>query len=107
MFVRGKKRGGKEDSCLEHVAEVQVFKVGHVQESLLDLDLGHRARLRVGNLEVSVLAILLLLFLGRGGGSTCITDLVAAVEVPAENEDDDNLGAVRDLYKAKGSGGVS
>jgi hypothetical protein len=83
---------------LESITEVQVLKVREIEKSLLDADaLGLAVVVSGGNLEPSVLAVLLLLFFCRRGYDSSITELVASVQEPAETQNDDDLAAVRSL----------
>ena len=83
---------------LESITEVQVFEIGEIEQSLLDAD---PLRLAVvvsrGDLEPSILAVLLLFLLRGGGGGSSITELVATVQEPAEEQNEDDLGAIRSL----------
>ncbi len=83
---------------LESITEVQVLKVGEIEESLLDADaLDLAVVVCRGHLEPSVLAVLLLLLLGSCGSSSSIAELVASVQEPAKAQNDDDLAAVRSL----------
>ena len=83
---------------LESITEVQVFKVGKIEESLLDAD---PLRLAIvisrGDLEEIILAILLPFLLRGSGSSSSITEFVATVQVPAEEQNEEDLAAVRSL----------
>ncbi|CAG8776012.1 13964_t:CDS:2, partial [Acaulospora colombiana] len=82
---------------LEHVAEVQVLEIRHIQEPFLDSDFGHRASLGVSDLKPSILPEFLLFFFGRSRCCCSITDLVAPIEVPSESKNDEDLDALRSL----------
>src|SRR4051812_34083863 len=92
---RDKRTEESSETESKHVAEVHVFEIGHVQESLLDTNTLSGLTVGSGDIEPSILAKLFLFLLGRGGGKGRITSQVTAVEEPAEEEDQEGLAAVR------------
>lgn len=91
MVVRWRKR-------LERIAEVEILEIGEIEQSLLDADaLGLAVSFLGRNFEPRILAVLFLLLFRGGGSGGGVTGLVAALEVPAEEEDQHRLRAVRSL----------
>jgi len=81
---------------LESIAEVHVLEIGEIEESLLDTDtLGLAGSILEWDFDPSVLAELLLLFFSGSGSLHSITLFVTLDQEPAEEQDDNNLAAVR------------